>query len=103
MEGFILSKQNLTNGGDGFACECHDKGAALWQPIPATGISPTANIPALAAGEQAPRRSRLVCEPHSARFAAEMGSRASATTKGLPFGNPFVVAPATGIEPITTP
>ena len=30
---------------------------------PAAGILPAANMPTLAAGEQAPRRSRLACEP----------------------------------------
>ena len=71
----------------------------------AAGILPAANMPTLAAGEQAPRRSRLACEPDSAslrlrsRFDCEDGIKARSTARAdLAF-----MAPATGIEPVTTP
>ena len=45
------------------------------------GISPMANIPTFATGEQAPRCSHLVCEPDSATLRLRKWARSAESTK----------------------
>ena len=67
-----------------------------------TGISPVAKILRLAAYERARRALRRGCEPIFTRFARKDGFGVRVPKR--PTAKPSVfLAPATGIEPITTP